>query len=294
MSHRRAALGAFIAALALAGGAGAVEDPGFVTLDAVGEGTRVGFTASLGLRRGTSGERDFTGRFDLFGHAPLTADFALHARLAAAYAPVTVLVVPRRIAGAGNFELDERFALYGAELGGAWLLRSDALTLPLALTLALPLVDRDPHDLSVRGAALSARLAAWPTTWSDPALRISAAPVIDRDLFRVRFDAGVDVRLSDPDAFGYETGVRVGGALSVHPGPVAIMAEVLWYGALGDFSAFGGYDLALGVRWLASLVRPSLHVLVPAGDDLAAEDVIWWVLGLDWAPAESAAVRSDR
>ncbi len=289
----RFGLAALVASLVFAAGsAPAQPDPGFATLEPVGDGARVGLAASVTRRDTLAGEPAPTLRLDLFGRAPLTLDTGLHARLAAACGPGVRLGPSTGGSGASGLEQVDRFTLYGAHLGVHRVARWRSVVAPLALALVLPTSDPDGFDMSVRGTAFWARIGDYPAGRHGLALRVSGSPTLRYHDVVVRFELGGDVPLSDVDGVGFQVGLRAGLGVAAPVGPLAVMVEGLSYSLFADLLSFRTYTLAFGLRYVDAWLRPSAHAVVPVGES-AAREPVWWMLGVDWV-MDGPGVSSDR
>lgn len=278
--------GCLLGCLLAAGAARAepAEAPGFATLARIGEHPTLGVAIGLSDGEPSTGAAG-AARFDLYGWTPLGGGWGIHAQAALSLAEVTA-VEPDASGAGGPQPIDGSTptpALWGAVVGGHWLLRLPRGGIPLAAAVILPTASGSADADAARrdgrpGRVTDTAAALDPATWA----RLSASPWLDDGRLRARVDLGADLPLSgDADPL-----LRLNLGLAGRIGPVAATGELAVISAADiHLMALSG---AVGARYVAAPWRPGLHVVLPIGA-LAKDDAPWWTLSLEWAPSPGDA-----
>lgn len=267
----------------LAGPAAAGEAPGFATLARIGEHPTLGFATAVSDSAPSSGAA-VAWRFDLYGWTPVAAGFGLHAQATLGTAQLTRFAPADADSPEGGPPIgsDSVTALWGAVIGGHWLARFKRGGIPIAAGVVLPTASSGADARRVLEDGLFGRVTDSvatfaPATW----IRLSTSPWLEQGRVRMQVDLGADVPVTGDD----DPVLRLGLGLSARLGPVAPTAELaaLSSGDVRDMAL----TTAVGLRFVATPVRPGLHVVLPIGS-LADDETAWWTLSLEWVPGAAA------
>jgi len=236
--------------------------PGFATLDRSRSDTRL--ISSLGFTR----TEDFGGdaanavRLDLYGQYVWPQGYGGYAAI-----PIAFLNTPD----------DNETAISSFEVGGLYLPRG--MSVPVILRGGFVLGNAGYSDFLTNGVAAYGRFTDLITGMPDTvALRGSASAMMRSGNLFFRGDAGIDLPISEPDGMDVSSIGRINGGAGFISGEIAVTAElvnVINIEADDDDERFVHFA-ALGARYLASNLNPSLHVSLPL--DESGRDLISFIV----------------
>lgn len=232
-----------------------VSIPGFATLDRVDGASHVDISSAFTLFDGD--DPDFNNRLDFHAQYVAPSGFGGYAAL-----PFSILV-----------DEDTETAVGNLELGAVYAVGAAPVTLVLRGGLALATADDDPAGAITNLVTIFGRftdlVSVFPdTTW----LRLGASPLFRQGKAFFRADVGIDVPIDTPENVDIDPFLRVNLGGGFETGAVAVTAELVTLGFLGDVDDDVDRFLHMAAFSLRARTQSGLQPFVAASFPIDIED----------------------